>query len=308
METELYKVRSLARCTQAAYDLFSTNLKNIIRKSWQPVTAIALLNAILVSLVYPWLLHTLTATHVGTALWEAGATMIILLIFSILSLTWFNATIICLLNGQSLATNFPRVLRLVLTMTGIGLVIGVIIALLSIFPMMGGATALTTQKIIISAAITLSTCIVIYACLLPTVYSSMKYYMELDQRLRDVFGKPYRTGWRFWGFLFVIILLTGIICGIIYVVLMMPGFVLQAASRYNESGVDLGDPSSLPAYFAVLLFLATFISAAIWCYVMVWAEMVVYYAYGHIEAQTAAKSQQPAVIPDSPTDNFPPIE
>lgn len=307
MEAELYKVRSLAHCVKVAYDLFSTNIGSIIRRTWRPAAALSLVDGLFMALFYPRLSGFHTADMASSLPWPQLLAFVAILCATLACSAWFLASVLGMLNGRRLSSNLPRVLRMYLAIAGIGILFVLAQTLLTIVLMMGAGGKPTPQTPNIVLALVGVTWIAFLVCMLPLVYSSMKYFMEKEMRLRDVFGKSYRKGWRFWGFLFLMILVTGIIIGVIYVVVMSPQFILFFASSVNADGGRLGDPSGLPGYFPVLTFLVTTLCTAVWLYVMVWLEMVFYYAYGHIEAKMAAKAQLSAAPHNATTDDFPPI-
>ncbi len=308
METELYKVRSLAHCFKAAYDLYSTNLRNIFRKTWQPAAAIALVNALLTTFLLPLFAGNVAARQPAPSPVVIGLALLLVLVAATGCMTWLTSAVVSLLNGYSLRANFKRVLRLYLVFVGIGIVLGLLVLGLAFIPLATAKGMPTPQNIMLSGGITLLAWVVIMVCLLPLAYSTMKFYIEPDQKIKDVFGRPYRKGWHFWGYLFLMMLIVGIICGVIYVVVMMPEIILQSAAQLDGAGRNLGDPSGLPGYFPLLVFIATLICATVWTYVMVWAFMVNYYAYGHIEAKIAAKAELVAPVQLPLHEEFPPIE
>lgn len=282
METELYKRRSVSSCIKAAFDLFSTNAWSILRKTWKPALVLSLLLSLTTVLASPQALLA-TGLHMAehpTLLYAAmlGSVLLVLVAY-----IWFLAAVMGLLNGQSMDTNLPRMARLVLTMTGLG--IALTLATLGISFGIGFSTGGHDQlgKLALGGVIAYGLMFVELLVLLPLAYSSMKYCMEPQQRVGTVFGRPLLTGFHHWGYLFLTALLVAIITLILSCIFMLPLAILYLAGMVNTSGMLLGDPSLLPAWFGPLNFVVGAMCQFADCYVMVWVLMVFHYAYGHIE-------------------------
>ena len=66
-------------------------------------------------------------------------------------------------------------------------------------------------------------------------------------RLIDVFSKQYIVGLKSWGYLFMVMLLVGIVFTIVVIPAFTPVSSLMLAAANNAQGVAMGDPSGLPA-------------------------------------------------------------
>lgn len=305
METDLYRIRSLAHCTKAAYDLFASNLRQIVRRTWLPFAVLAAVvavgQAVLVTLP---VLETMIGGHApgawGLALGCLGTGLALLA-----ASTWADAAVAGLLNGAPLGRNLPRMARLVGLMVLVWLVVMVATSAVSMLPLALGKPEEAASGALLSTGVALLLFVVAGAALLPMAYSATKYYMEPAQRIGSVLGKPYRRGWRHWGLLFSAALLTAIIAGLVGMVVTMPVHIVQLAHWANAQGLVLGDADGMPPYSPLLAFAASMVCTFVYAYVMVWVQMVFYYIYGSIEARHA--DGHPAAKPQAPATGTPAV-
>lgn len=306
METELYKIRSLSSCMKAAYDMYISNIKTVFRRTWVPALLFAALMAVAVVLFYDTIVFLQTPTFANMS--GIGLAAIFWLL-AVASSVWFYAIIISLLDGASMKANLPRVVRLTLLLFAIAVVFTIISSLASLVPLFGA-----TPQSNASYDFALSTVIgvAVYFCFavvsVPLIYSSMKYLMEPKLKLISVLGKSYKTGWRHWGYLFMLCLLAGIIFSVIGLVVNLPATISSMAFVINAGGLLLGDVSGLPGLFGVMAWLVSFISSFIMIYVVAWFVIICYYAYGHIEAKEQAKKEQNEMVQASATQVEPDFE
>ncbi len=298
MESELYKTRSLSSCMKSAYDMFVSNIKTIFHRTWLPAVLFAVFSAVSMVLFYNTIIQSYTTVPMAgsssfTHIFILAGFAILLLLLSIAASVWFYAIVISLLDGASMKVNLPRVIRIALLIIALTLVISIIVWCISVIPYLGSnqkgsAPEAWGMPAVVSMAIYL--CFAI--AMIPTLYSSMKYLMEPEQKLFSVFGKPYLRGWRHWGYLFMLCFLAGIIVSIIYIVVNMPANIDAMAVATDGAGMMLGDATGLPGYFQPVAAIATFLSSFIMIYVGSWFLIIMYYAYGHIEAKEKAKKEQ----------------
>ena len=305
METDLYKVRSLAKCIQAAYDLLSTNLKKIIKRTWLP----ALVFSIIVAVTHLLLIENPNMTDIADnpspnhTTWTLGIVGTGLL--ALVAMTWGFTHVVSLLNGKSFKTNWPRMFKLFLLLLGVTAVLIAIIMALGYLTLISPKTPISPTTISLAVVVMMLGHVVAVLCLIPAYYSMMKYCMEPKQKLNIVFGKSYRKGWRHWGFLFMLVLIIAIILCILSIVVVTPILVIQMAFFMNAQGLSMGDVSGIPSYYPWLVFVATLLSTFIWFYIMTWEIMVFYYAYGTIEAKIAVRNQASTVATDHEGADFP---
>ncbi len=288
METELYKIRSVQACFRAAFDLFCSNFKTILRKTWIPAVVLSLVMGF-TDLAYCNFLPSQFADEQSLIqMMKAYAALIIIGVVATGISVWLFGKFMGLLNGLTYHDNWPRVLRL----TGISIVVifalAVFILLVSvpiIFLTSSATGHAPDTTVFLSIALVGVLYIASLVVLVPVSYSSMKYMMEPQQKAWSVFGKPYRQGWHHWGFLFLCGFLSIIIFWLIMSVVHMPVGVLFLAKFISQKGMNMGDPTGIPVYFGVFIYVLSAASCFIWTYLMLGMTTIFYYAYGSIEAK-----------------------
>ena len=298
MENDLYKVRSFGGCLKAAYDIFSTNLKHIFRRTWLPAVIFAVLSSITMIAVVSMstIMANLVTPPPVSSIALGGIGLLILFLVTYSAYAWFYTSIISLLNGESFKHNLPRMIRLVLLILGIGIVFGLIVTAASTIPLVGEKSPAALAKASVTSTVITSVLMIVFVVvILPLSYSMMKYCIETKSKLFSVFKKPYIIGWKHWGYIFIVTFLCGIILLVIDFIASLPLTVTTFASSFNSLGLTMGDPSGLPGYFNILSFIAGLISTFIMIYVSAWYTCVAYYVYGHIEAKEKAKKEMAEV-------------
>lgn len=292
MEKDLYKVRSLSACMKAAYDMYRTNIKTIFRRTWLPALVFAVLASIAVVITDVNSYGDTTGAVTASDIVSVAACGIFILL-ALAADVWFFSIIVSLLNGSSMKVNLPRVIRLTLLIVAITIVVSAIATVASFAPLAGsmGKTA-SPAAIAAMSTILIGVYLLFLIALLPMIYSSLKYLMEPAQKVMSVIGKPYCTGWRHWGYLFMICLLAFIIISIINFIASLPLIITSFATAVNAAGMTLGDASGLPGYFKLLIFVSSLIFQFISIYTGAWFTMIAYYAYGHIEAKEKERKER----------------
>ncbi|MGM9709389.1 MAG: hypothetical protein ACI3ZB_07285 [Prevotella sp.] len=263
MESELIKSRSFSSCIKAAFTTYCTNANTILRNTWLA----ALVNALVVGFV-------ISAKNILPAqllLLQIAASLL-----TIFTSTWLYGSLFNMLNANGLRTNLQRVFYVTLSVSAISIILGFLLGFVAI-------TAVNTAGALPAVLAVLAMYAIIMAFLLPVCYSGIKYIMEKDTRLIDVFGKQYVVGLKSWGYLFMIVLLVGIVYAIVAIPVFSPVGSLMLAAANNSQGIAMGDPSGLPALFELRLFITASLSAFVLSYVFIWGTLAAYYAYGAIE-------------------------
>lgn len=289
METEIIKNRSVGACIKDAFELFANNMGTILRRTWLPVLLLALCQSLYIFGTPAIEGYTLpNATVDLTRLIIIGVVAVCVVVGIIIFSIWANTRMMALLTGMAPSKMFWRIVRCVLLF----LVIGAVAGGLSYLPMMKSGhpqPTLTPGTIGAAGVITLVLMLVIFIAVIPVIYSSMKYLVEPEQKVLSIFGHPYLKGWRHWGFLFLLVLLTGIIVMVVYIPVQAPVFIISKAMDSNLAGMIMGDPDSfglsLQLLSYVIISLCVFISA----YVSFWMTAVLYFAYGSIEARIQSR-------------------
>lgn len=95
-------------------------------------------------------------------------------------------------------------------------------------------------------------------------------------------GKALKTGFRHWGYLFSILIMSCIIMLAISLVLCIPLYICIYGLISNNLGMGFGDPSGLPASFPFILFFVGALTGFIFLFVQLWQTYAFAYAHGAI--------------------------
>ncbi len=291
MEKELYKNRSFSACIHAAYVLFATNLKIILRRTWLPVLlmAVALTFNVLFNLPDKHI-HDLGMSHPMVTASIMGTAFII----NLLAEMWVTAVIASLVNQRPLKANLMRVLVIM----GIGLIITLAAAGIINFSHSFVFSFLVSSKLATPStagaagiAITLLLILLLLIFTLPFIFSTTKFLLDHEVRPSAMFKADYRRGFSRWGMLFGAMFFTVVIISILSFVIFVPFIILVTSQTINQLGMLNGDPSGVPGYFFWLLIAITLLTMFIFSYEIIWAMLVNYYVYGAIETKEKLKEE-----------------
>ena len=282
MEVELYKSRSYSGCIKSAYILFSTNLTTIFKRTWLSILVYSIPLAIMIDL-------SLSSRALNEADLPIPTTTLVLMsgmcIWSLAGCIWFIAVVNRILNTRTLKANLIRATVLILILLHVAGFVKIILQLVNTLVV----STFLSAKVSSGAATLTSTVIEIlldsafFVALLPCTFSIIKYLIDPQSKISDIFGKTYRHGWRHWGFLFITLFTTGIIFCLIATVLFAPFGIIVEAQISDLLGTLNGDPSGIPSNFYILLYGTTLLTSFIFAYLVIWSSFVFYYAYGSIE-------------------------
>lgn len=284
MDSELFKNRSVGSCLNDAFDLFRTNFKTLFRRLWLPSVILSLLLAVamIYSIQYP--------EGADNVMLNIGASVDYVLILA--AFVWFYTIIVSLLNGRSVKANLPRLIRLTFMIIGIVIVICVVLVGGALLNYMGVKNPAQLQGANIQLVLGMLACmLVFFVALLPLNFSAMKYCMEADKKVFSIFQKPYVTGLRHWGYIFLTALLTGIIDMVISIIVLLPFYVILLANMVNRNGMTFGDPSGLTGGFLFLAFITAAVCTFVGLFIRPWVMFCFYYAYGSIEEKEKGKRE-----------------
>lgn len=294
METELYKTRSVQACFRAAYDLFCSNFKTILQKTWMPAVVLSLVMG-LYGVICPTNLITLLLGEQPPVQPLGTSLLLVAVYFAMLAATiWLYAIFFSLLNGRSHKENGGRVLRTTGIFLLVGCVAGIFVAIISILLASRTITPPESPRCLpVLAFIVVPICLFVMCmlALIPSIYSAIKYIMEPSQKAWSIFGKPYRQGWHHWGFLFVCALLCFIIGALLSSIAQMPSGIMMLGKLASAGGTLMGDPDGLPSYFNITFYATSSLAQFVCCYLTMWVATVFYYAYGSIEAKMRETTQ-----------------
>jgi len=273
IETNLYKDRGYTGCLHAAFELMCSRFGTIMRATW----IYALLCSVGYGLIF--LFNNIYVTAIS---------IIVMFVSGVLT----ASRVVTLLNDRHFSHNVRHCFKVGLfnvfgTVFYMCLAAGIIYCILHF----SGVTVITNNAYgyIISFSVLFLVGCILFVFAIPLAYSETHYLIEADSSFAGIFGRPYRHGFRNWGFLAVVYILTAIIQSILSIVLFLPYVVLLMAMQTDARGVALGDASGLPGSFSILLFGVCVLTSFIWVYLATWNGLVFYYAYGRIESRSKTK-------------------
>lgn len=291
--TEIIKNRSLGACFRDAYDLFANNLLTILRRTWLPALVLALVSALIVfATITPFDPMSMTPEQSLTQVRQQAALALILIATAFVTI-WIDTRVISLLTGRPAKDTLPRVVKATLFIVLLIVVMVIIVAGAGILPLAltgKGKAGITPDTLAYSTIISAALTLVFIISFIPILYSSMKYLIEPEQKVKSILGRPYLRGWRAWGYLFMIVLLMGILSGIIALLTQAPALIIQTAQTANATSMVMGDANGITTATLILFYVVTTLCNFIWSYVFVWCTFVNYFAYGSIEARQQAKA------------------
>ena len=285
---ELMKNRSYAKTIKAAWKVFNNNFATIFRHLW--VYALALAGIIA--------LYVMTAMRISSE--PVSISAIITFAFLFILLIGVSAVFAgradMLINPKSFLWNIGRVLKLYLLELVVMFIIGAIVATILLLCLPEQAQLSTQPQDIVSQqhaamnvlkAISVLTVsgIVISLLLLPFVYVSMKYIADTETSLLKIVWSGYKTGMRYWGYIFLTFLIAVIAVFIPSLLISLPNTILNIAVGINDHGVTNGDPSGLPSYINVLSFSTALVTYFLLAFITVFNLFMAYYLYGTIETR-----------------------
>jgi|GEM_PF-6104493 len=244
----LYKNRSAAACLSAAYTLIATNAKLFFKKSWLALLlASAVAGALLLVAPNPLEMRVLAADK-------------------------------SLINGVKVVMYLLPLLAIYIWLS---VTDGISASLLS--PLKTGKclkrSAWSTLLVLLGW---IPGCLTAGLAIIPTSFSSWHYLLTPDSKLKSVYGKPYLTGWRYFGMLFTLELLLIIIQTVLILLICMPMIILMLAQQQNELGVLLGDDNGMPAFWPLGMLVVSVLCLFLASLVRMWANMASMYAAGSI--------------------------
>lgn len=290
MENNLFKSRSIYGCVKAAFNLMNLNILKIVKKTWMPAIALAIIFTLYILSFKNVMFANLSGQKLSY--WILLA-FLILLICETLASSWLMSGTFTLLNANSFKNNLKRTLAVTVTTLIIGLVIFTISFLIG-----GTAIAIFVSKHILSPEKAIITSLIIefvvfiLGCIvtLPFVYSTTKYIMEKDAKFINIFGKDYYTGIKHLGYILVGQIITVLFYILIMLVVSLPLIIIFQSYLANQIGITNGDPDGVPSYFTVLLTAVSLLTTFLYTYIFVYFYIFSYYIYGAITQQEKEKA------------------
>ena len=292
MEIELYKQRSMSACLKAAYVLWMSNIKRILKAAWLPMLIYALLAAVATPPLF-------LADFIDSLGSSPGVLMIlnpIVLTFLQLGVAaWFTARIMNLLNGLDKKENLLKSFTFTAFLFCIIVVWEMLLYAIEIFFVSSmysnGPIPSVDNFPLVLGLIRLGMVLLLCAFLVPMSYVFMKYMFTKGASLRKFLKKYYITGLKHWAFLFGSAFFSLFVLSIIALFISLPGIILTIARTLSEQGEMMGDPSGLPTYFGILTYVTFAVIYFILFFISIWNVFVMYYTYGTIEKQDEEKEK-----------------
>lgn len=247
------KNRSVSSCIREGYRLFRGNLRNILVSSWKELTAASLLFATLVSVaVY---MDSLVACAV-------------LVLAFLECFVRFKACVFDMIDYRPYKWNVRR-MRVVVVMA---LAAVVVLSSPAVVASVLGEPS-SASRITVAAVSAVLLCL-----LLPLLQVGLDIIMAEHPRP----WKAFLAGLRRWGFLFLMVLLSGLICSVVMVIVGAPLSIALYSAVADQQGLAAGDPTGLPSWFAALLYLTAAVSFFAAFYIQTWQTFAMAFAYGSI--------------------------
>ncbi|BCS84117.1 hypothetical protein prwr041_00100 [Prevotella herbatica] len=290
MENNLYKSRSIYGCVKDAFNLLNLNILTILKKTWMPAIALAVISTIYIIGCKNVMIANLSGQKLSY--W-------ILLGFMFLALcetmaqSWLMGKTYTLLNANSFKENLRK--AFFITLTNLFLTL----AITSIAFYSGGtAIAIFVSKHVfspekamsISLIIQLAIMIIGYIFVLPFIFSTTKYIMGKDTKFVNIIGKDYHTGIKHLGFILIGQIITMLFYMVIMIVISLPFMIILSSYLFNQMGIMNGDSDGTPSYLTFLLIAVSLLTTFLYTYIFVYFYIFCYYIYGAITQQEKEKA------------------
>ena len=274
----LFKNRSITACMKASYDLMTSRLGSLVKKTWWAVLAYALLTSLLAYFRIP---------NKGLHDWGVESPMAAFVLQTLLGLltalgtVLAGATVWSWLNRRPLGWNLWRfflmcVITDLITMVFTGGMLSV-----SLAPVSTG----------LQAGIALALLALFLALILPFGYV-LPHVMLLEEGAKLRPWLSFAKGLRHAGGIFMLTFLSLLIIGVIAFVVCLPASILCGAQTLAQLGALEGDELGLPSYFTPLLLAVLTLIIFVFYYAGAWLGISYAYLYGSYRAQEEERKQQ----------------
>ena len=125
----------------------------------------------------------------------------------------------------------------------------------------------------------------------PLNLTVMKYVLTPGSQLLTTLKETYGTGIRHWGGLFVVLLVSAIVCLLLCFATELPAVVLCMANLNSQLGLLQGDAAGMPEYMGWLTIIVFAVAGFIQAYVQLAALFPLYYLYGSVVMQENERQQ-----------------
>lgn len=277
-QESLNKSRSYTACISASHRMLFDNIRTIFKHTW----LYALLLALSMSMMSMFYIKALIGGGYSSS---SFICLVVSLLLVVCFQVGYTSRVLMLLNCQTMMWNVKRYLRLILLYLCVSFAVSAIQWIL-VYLVIGGTTSVPSDKMPVTMLLIACSSLFFACVLLPYVYVFMKYMMEPESKLSKLLFKVYKTGLRYWGFIFITLLLAFLCVAVCMFFVSIPMLVITMANTLSVMGVSyLGDSSGLPSYFDFLQYMIVAVSSFICLYINIFIIFVFYFMYGSIETR-----------------------
>lgn len=277
-QESLNKSRSYTACISASHRMLFDNIRTIFKHTW----LYALLLALSMSMMSMFYIKALIGGGYSSS---SFICLVVSLLLVVCFQVGYTSRVLMLLNCQTMIWNVKRYLRLILLYLCVSFAVSAIQWIL-MYLVIGGTTSVPSDKMPVTMLLIACSSLFFACVLLPYVYVFMKYMMEPESKLSKLLFKVYKTGLRYWGFIFITLLLAFLCVAVCMFFVSIPMLVITMANTLSVMGVSyLGDFSGLPSYFDFLQYMIVAVSSFICLYINIFIIFVFYFMYGSIETR-----------------------
>ena len=293
----LYKSRSYSACVKAGYNLFTDNFRKLFSSTWILVLIVSLLKSAIEASGFSLIatirhiepVHMIVIYTILVLLEIVSSFILFGIIFYLFQQHKQTGTYSrCSLKGAYKGIVHFSIRSSKLFVWTILLYTPIVIATcffaIRMIPLQFSDPAM--HKYLILSILSFILFLIFY---LPFVFLMVKYMIEDKSHSWSVITKGYKDGISHWGFSFAVIFLSWLITTIAVLIINMPELVIHQANIISQNGVLEGDPSGLPNYFGILVFIVSSIITFMAQYAGIAFLFPIYYMYGSIETQKIEK-------------------
>ena len=198
-QESLNKSRSYTACISASHRMLFDNIRTIFKHTW----LYALLLALSMSMMSMFYIKALIGGGYSSS---SFICLVVSLLLVVCFQVGYTSRVLMLLNCQTMMWNVKRYLRLILLYLCVSFAVSAIQWIL-VYLVIGGTTSVPSDKMPVTMLLIACSSLFFACVLLPYVYVFMKYMMEPESKLSKLLFKVYKTGLRYWGFIFITLLL-----------------------------------------------------------------------------------------------------
>lgn len=280
----LNKSRSYTACISASHKMLFNNIRVIFRHTW----LYTLLLSMSIALLSTFYIKPFTD---GGYSYLSYLCLVALLVLTACFQVGYVSRVFMLLDHHSMKWNVIRCIRLFLLYFCISVVVSALQCGLACL-IVGMDASFTVERMLAVLGAFIGSSLFFACVLLPYIYVSVKYMMEPNCRLSKLLFKAYKTGWHYWGFIFITLLLAMLCVVVCMFFVSIPMFIITMANSLSALGVGyMNDPSGLPSYFDILQYVVVALSSFICLYINVFTIFVCYFMYGSIETREKERKE-----------------